>query len=99
MILEGQLAFIIFDENGRIQDAYELSSDGPVRGIDIGPGVWHTVVVLSERCICFEVKPGPYRLSDDKEFALWAPAEGDSSVPAFQENLLLSWQNLPLSKG
>ena len=99
VVLEGSLAFIIFDESGRIAEGYELSAGGPVRGIDIGPGIWHTVFVLSERCVCFEVKPGPYRVSDDKEFAAWAPAEGDPSVPAFQENLLLSWQNLQLSKG
>lgn len=99
VILEGTLAFIIFNETGVIQEAHELSSSGPVRGIDIGPGVWHTVLVLTERCVCFEVKPGPYRLSDDKEFAEWAPPEGDPAVDAFLENLLHSWRRVSASKG
>ena len=42
-------------------------------GIDIRPGVWHTMVVLSAHAICYEVKPGPYSAPTDKEFASWAP--------------------------
>jgi cupin fold WbuC family metalloprotein len=64
----------------RLPDDLQLSDDSSRKsdalGIDISPGFWHTLVVLSEYAICFEVKPGPYRESDDKEFASWAPREG-----------------------
>lgn len=46
-------------------------------GIDIGPGIWHSIIVESETAICFEVKPGPYAPASDKDFAPWAPREGD----------------------
>lgn len=77
LLLEGRLAFIIFDDDGGIARTQVLQAgDGRIPvGIDILPGVWHTLVVLSEHCICFEVKPGPYRVTDDKEFAEWAPPE------------------------
>lgn len=88
LVLEGRLAFFVFAESGTLTEAHILEDRGPVRGIDIGPGVWHTVAVLSDRCVCFEVKPGPYRVQDDKEFAAWAPAEGDSETGAFLASLL-----------
>lgn len=56
-------------------------------GVDIVPGLWHTLVVLSDHAVCYEVKPGPYRPADDKEFASWAPAEGESGVSAFLESM------------
>lgn len=80
LILQGSIAFFIFNDSGVVQQIHTLSADGPVRGIDIAPGIWHGLLVLSERCVCFEVKPGPYRPSDDKEFASWAPREGDPRV-------------------
>ena len=63
---------------------------GDALGIDISPGYWHTLVVLSEYAICFEVKPGPYQVSDDKEFAAWAPREGQATgaeILAYQKYL------------
>ncbi len=80
VILEGRLAFLLFDDAGRTTGVHILSSEGPVRGIDIAPGIWHSVLVLTDRCVCFEVKPGPYRVSDDKEFASWAPQEDDPAA-------------------
>jgi hypothetical protein len=33
--------------------------------------------------VLFEVKPGPYEPLNDKDFATWAPAEGDPAAAAF----------------
>jgi len=86
LVLRGEVAFFLFDEEGRVTRKSVLGT-GPRcegLGIDIAPGYWHTLVVLSESVVCYEVKPGPYRPQDDKEFAPWAPREGDPE----QENYL-----------
>ncbi len=86
LVLEGEIAFFTFDDEGNILEARRLGAD-PM-GIDIQPGIWHTAAVLSPHAICFEVKPGPYSPLTDKEFAPWAPREGDPRVPAYLEKLL-----------
>ncbi len=86
LVLKGELAFFIFDDDGRITAAQRLGLD-PI-GIDIRPGVWHTIAVLSDEAICFEVKPGPYSAANDKNFAPWAPREGDPAAPLYLQSLL-----------
>jgi hypothetical protein len=56
-------------------------------GIDIAPGIWHTLVVLSAHAVCYEVKPGPYSVKDDKGFAPWAPREGQPGVAEYLSKL------------
>ncbi len=84
LILIGCVALISFDGGGTVTSCIRLDASGEQRGVDVAPGIWHTVVVLSREAVCFEVKPGPYRESDDKEFAPWAPRE---NTPGWQEYL------------
>jgi cupin fold WbuC family metalloprotein len=86
LVLRGRIAFFTFDDSGQITWVQLLGSD-PI-GIDIQPGVWHTLAVLSENAICFEVKPGPYSVANDKDFAAWAPREGDQNAPEYLEWLI-----------
>lgn len=79
LALRGKLGFILFREDGSVLETQILSSEGPVYGIDILPGIYHTIVCLSEHCICFEGKSGPYDPQSDKEFATWCPPESDPS--------------------
>jgi cupin fold WbuC family metalloprotein len=90
LILRGEVAFFVFDDEGAIARCERLVEPGrgEVCGIDIAPGVWHTLAVLSERAICFEVKPGPYSVADDKDFAPWAPREGDPGCAGYLDGLL-----------
>src|SRR5581483_1651513 len=91
LVLEGAADVIIFDDNGTITDRYRLgseSSEGRMWGIDIAPGVWHTILPRSDRAVCFEVKPGPWEPATDKEFAAWAPAENDPNSSAYCKALL-----------
>lgn len=90
LVLEGQIAFFLFDEAGKVEQRYLLGSPGPALGIDIPPGVWHTMAVLTPHAICFEVKPGPYSPASDKEFAPWAPREGDPGAAVYLESLATS---------
>jgi cupin fold WbuC family metalloprotein len=86
LVLDGKIAFFTFDDAGRIASTHVIGGD--VVGIDIQPGVWHTMSPLTPHAICYEVKPGPYSANNDKDFASWAPREGDAGVPAYIESLL-----------
>lgn len=85
LVLEGEAAFFTFDDTGAIATRHILGRD--TIGIDIAPGIWHTLVVLTDEAVCYEVKPGPYTAANDKDFAPWAPREGDPGAAAYLERL------------
>ena len=101
IILEGCLAIFLFKENGRLDETVVLGA-GPIpedaarylagaplaRGIDLAPGVWHSLTSLSPYAVTYEVKPGPWDPATDKEFAPWAPAEGHPAAAEYLNNLL-----------
>jgi cupin fold WbuC family metalloprotein len=88
IVLEGELAFYTFDDAGQITSTVILGRDA--RGVDIQPGVWHSMAILTDHVVCFEVKPGPYSAANDKDFAPWAPREGDLRAGAYLEMLVSS---------
>jgi cupin fold WbuC family metalloprotein len=87
VILRGKLACLVFDDDGRIAWQAVLAKGG-LHGIDLQPGVWHTVLPVTEEAVCLEMKPGPWDPQADKEFAPWAPLEGDRAAAAYAERLL-----------
>lgn len=87
IVLEGQIAVFLFDDEGTIVERHDLDPRG-VRGVDLPPSVWHSLVVLSDHVVIFEVKPGPWDPATDKEMAPWAPPEGDPRALAFARGLL-----------
>jgi cupin fold WbuC family metalloprotein len=90
LVLEGRMAVLIFDENGKVEQTLILAADrtGDARGVDLPPGIWHTVGALTQHAVCYEVKPGPWNPSNDKEFAAWAPKEGDPEASEYLHRLL-----------
>ena len=86
LVLEGRLAFFTFDDAGRNASTHILGPDAV--GIDVVPGIWHSMTPLTDHAICYEVKPGPYVAASDKEFAPWAPREGQPAAAAYLESLL-----------
>jgi cupin fold WbuC family metalloprotein len=82
VVLTGVIAFLLFDCEGSVIGCHRLGENG-LYGIDVEPGQYHSIVVLSEQAVCFEVKPGPYTPSADKDFAPWAPREGDSDAGTY----------------
>lgn len=93
LILEGQIVFFLFDDAGRVAQRSTLGR-GPRQedalGVDVAPGLWHTLAVLTGHAVCYEVKPGPYSPADDKEFAPWAPREGERGAEEYLQRLLAS---------
>jgi cupin fold WbuC family metalloprotein len=91
VVLEGAADVIVFDDSGAITARHQLgaqSSGNRIWGVDIPPGVWHTILARTERVVCFEVKPGPWEPQSDKQFAPWAPPENDPSAAAYLQALL-----------
>jgi cupin fold WbuC family metalloprotein len=87
LVLRGEVVVFLFDDRGRVSARHLLGRAG-LFGIDIAPGAWHSIAAQSDSAVCFEVKPGPYEASADKEFAPWAPREGDARASAYLAELL-----------
>lgn len=87
VVLRGELALFVFDDAGAVTNQFVLGRGGLV-GIDLEPGLWHTVTALTETAVVFEVKAGPYDAATDKEFAPWAPREGDPAAAAYLAGLV-----------
>jgi len=85
MLLRGHLVVLLFDDQGQVIRREELSPGGSVYGFEIPPNCWHCVVALASGSVFFEVKRGPYTPLSDKDFAGWAPREGDPGCGGFVE--------------
>ena len=88
ILVRGGLWFVTFTEHGDLDGSWLLQPGLGDFGVDIMPGVFHSFLVTEPDTVIFEVKPGPYVKASDKDFASWAPHEGDSEVEAYQQNLL-----------
>ena len=58
--LRGRLVEEFYDESGELVGSYELSPCGPMIGLNIPIGQWHTVRVLESGTVIMEVKDGAY---------------------------------------
>jgi cupin fold WbuC family metalloprotein len=84
LALSGKAAVLTFDDAGRVLETAVLEP-GATWAVELPGDVWHTVVSLAEDTALFEVKPGPYRPLDDKDYASWAPPEGSAEAAATLE--------------
>lgn len=89
VVLRGALCFVTFDDAGNILQMTDLVAGADAFGVDVGPGTFHTFFILDPDTVMFEVKSGPYSPIDDKDFASWAPREGQPGVAEFQARLKL----------
>lgn len=89
MVLKGRILVIEFEENGEIADFEILDSKEGKFGIEIPPRTWHTIISLEAGSVAYEIKDGPYNPIDDKNFASWAPKEGDLETQSFLNDLII----------
>jgi cupin fold WbuC family metalloprotein len=88
-VLQGRADFVFFDEQGEIKQVVRMGdrSTGLAYYCRVPAGVFHTILIRSERILLFEGTPGPFDPSDTA-YADWAPAETDASgVAAYREDL------------
>jgi cupin fold WbuC family metalloprotein len=89
VLLRGSIGFMPFHDDGSIDEEHLvlLSRETGVLAFDCRPHVWHTFFALEPDTVVFETKNGPYTASTDKDFAPWAPAEGDPAAIAYLAGL------------
>ncbi|GGW76893.1 WbuC family cupin fold metalloprotein [Alteromonas halophila] len=86
MVVQGSITLVLFDENARVTDKLSLTAGGECFSVQLPPGTWHATY-CEEPVVFFEVKQGPYKPEADKNFAAWAPEEGDDAVVDFLAQL------------
>lgn len=81
VVVRGAFAVLFFDGEGRVLHRVDLRADGGDCAVEIPARAWHCAVSLALGTVMFEVKAGPYLPLEDKDFAVWAPPEGDPRAP------------------
>ena len=87
IVLRGSLVVVIFDDSGNPTDFVLLDPHKGNYAIEIPPGVWHNVISLETGTVVYEIKDGPYQQISDKNFASWAPKEGDPDSDEYLRKL------------
>lgn len=89
LVLRGKLITFFFDDNGNITERIELNPAEGKYGIEIPPGVWHSIVVLEKGTVIYEAKQGPYIPLSKENFAPWAPDVNDvEAIKEYMKKLL-----------
>ncbi|GLB49563.1 WbuC family cupin fold metalloprotein [Neptunitalea lumnitzerae] len=87
IVLKGAICFITFSLEGIPLSFKRIEAGTEYFGVDLEPNVIHSFLVLEKNTIIYEVKPGPYIKSSDKDFMTWAPEEGTEESLLYLENL------------
>ena len=87
LVVRGAFEVLTFDEKGSLTARYTVGEGTASMGYELPRATWHTLLARTDGSVFLEVKEGPYNPATASEFAPWAPAEGDSAVPAFIERL------------
>ena len=88
--LRGRIGLLVFDAGGAVIAREVLQPGGPVRGVDIPAGVFHSLVGLEPGSVVFEAKAGPFLPRGPGELADFAPAEGEAAAAGY-----LEWMRAP----
>lgn len=88
IILRGKVAVIEFSDEGYPVNCIILDREMGNYGVEIPPKTWHCLIALEDNSVVYEVKDGPYSPSNDKNFATWAPKEGDQECKLYIDNLI-----------
>ena len=85
LVLQGAIGLLLLDDQGRVLAQERLEAAGPLRGIELEQGCYHTLVALAPDTVMFELKHGPYMPSADKDFLSAFPAEGSAEAAAQEQ--------------
>jgi cupin fold WbuC family metalloprotein len=96
IILRGSFLIVKFDAGGNITDHIILNREKGNFGLEISPGTYHTLICLEPGSVLYELKDGPYDVTNDKQFAPWAPPEGTPQAQAFVQKILKELDIKPL---
>lgn len=60
IVIRGAIKETYFDEDGNVTETIVVSANGPIYGINIPKGQWHTLEALEPDTIIIETKNGKY---------------------------------------
>ncbi len=88
-VLEGEVDFVLFEEDGTVSQVIEMSSYGSGKKFfnRIDSPIYHMLIIKSEFLVFHEVTEGPL-LREKTIFPDWAPKEDDPKINKFKTNLL-----------
>jgi len=88
IVLTGRLAVLEYNDNGNVINYIILDREEGNFGTEVAPRTWHSIIALTENSVVYEIKDGPYSPIDDKNFAKWAPREGDAECLPYLQDLI-----------
>ena len=80
LVLQGAIGLLLLDADGSVLALERLEATGPLRGIELEEGNYHTLVALTPDTVMFELKQGPYIPTADKDFLAGFPLEGSAEA-------------------
>lgn len=93
IVFTGKALVVEFDDNGNITEHTILDPKNGIFGCEIKERVYHCIISIEKGTVAYEVKDGPYVMATDKNFAPWAPKEGE---PGCREYLLQMFEKLSI---
>jgi cupin fold WbuC family metalloprotein len=87
IVLRGSLVVVFFDNSGIAIEFILLDPTNGNHAVEIPVGAWHTLIALETGSVVYEVKDGPYLPMNDKNFASWAPKEGEAGCEEYLKTL------------
>jgi cupin fold WbuC family metalloprotein len=87
-VLEGAFSLVILDNDGKIVRVLDIAADESRGALitRIPAGHWYSFVFRTEWLVIQEIAPGPM-LPHEREYAPFAPPEGDATAGAYAEGL------------
>ena len=85
VVLRGRMDVVTFDDAGHVLLRQDIGEGTGRFAYEMANSTWHTLIAKSPEVAFLEVKQGPYDPATAADFAAWAPAEGEGSVPRFQQ--------------
>ena len=67
ILLRGRIKVIFYNEVKEVTDVFDIDPLNGKYGVHIPKGQWHTLEVLENDTVIFEVKDGPYMPLDSKD--------------------------------
>jgi len=94
ILIRGKFVVVFFDGLGNPTEFVPLDREFGNYAVEIPVGAWHTVIALESGSVVYEVKDGPYLPMNDKNFASWAPKEGDPECAEYLARLTDQFRSL-----
>ena len=88
LALTGRFVVVQFKDDGSISDHMILDPSKKEFAAEVNARTYHCIICLEPDSIIYELKDGPYDPADDKNFADWAPTEGEAGCSEYLNGIL-----------